>query len=98
MVVDRRHLEDTAAGSFVKEDLDDHRQSLDDKEASDDAEHDLVLGGNGNRAERATESKAAGVAHENGSGRRIIPQEGETGADDRRTEHCQITGIENMGN
>src|SRR5688500_1265343 len=96
MVVDRRHPEDALAGALVDQDLDDHRQRLDDEQAADDAEHDLVLGGDGDGAERATQSEAAGVAHEDRGGRRVEPEEGEARADDRRAQHGEIANAEHM--
>ena len=94
MVVDRRHPEDALAGALVDEHLDDHAHRLDHEQAADDAEHDLVLGRDRDRAQRAAEREAAGIAHEDRRRRRVEPEEGEARADDRRAEHGQIARAE----
>ena len=45
--------------------LDDHRDGFEDEQAADDGKHDLMLGGDGDCAERAAECQRSGVAHEN---------------------------------
>ena len=44
MVVQRRHQEHARAGALVPEHLDDDRDGLDDEQAADDHQHDLMLG------------------------------------------------------
>ena len=59
MVVDRRHQEDALAGALEDGDLDDHRERLDDEEAADDRQHDLVLGRDRDGAEQAAKRRAS---------------------------------------
>src|SRR3954465_5340661 len=66
MVVDRRHQEDALAGALVDNDLDHDRQRPDPEQTADDRQHELMVGGDRDRAERSAKREAAGVAHENG--------------------------------
>ena len=52
----------------------------------------------GDRAQRAAEREAAGIAHEDRRGRGVEPQEGETRAHDRRAEDRQFARTLDMGN
>ena len=72
------------------------RHRLDHEQAADDPEHDLVLGGDRDRAERAAEREAAGIAHEDRGRRGVEPEEGEAGADDRRAEHGEVADAEHV--
>src|SRR5437879_4081354 len=55
VVVDRRHEEDPPPGPLEPGHLDDHRQELGDEQAADDAEHDLLAGGDRHRADAAAQ-------------------------------------------
>ena len=92
MVVDRGHQEDALAGALVDRDLDDDRQRLDHEQAADDHQHELVVRGDRDRAERSAQREAAGVAHEDRRRRRVEPQEGEPRADDRQQQHGEVAG------
>ena len=98
MVVDRRHPEHALAGALVDEHLDDDRQRLEHEQAADDRQHELMVGRDRDRAERAAQREAAGVAHEDRRRRRVEPQEGEARADDRQQQHGQIADAEHMRN
>ena len=50
----------------------------------------------GDGSERAAQGKAAGVAHEDGSRRRVEPQEGEARADDGQQQHRQVADAEDV--
>ena len=63
-----------------------------DEQAADDGEHDLVLGGDGDRAEHAAERQRAGVAHEDRRRRRVEPQEAEAGAEHRAADDRKFAG------
>ena len=65
---------------------------LEHEQAADDGEHDLVLGGDGDRAEHAAERQRAGVAHEDRRRRRVEPQEAEAGADHRAADDRELAG------
>src|SRR3546814_13927874 len=72
--------------ALVPEDLDDHRQRLDHEQPADEDEDEFMLRGDRDRRKRAAKREAAGVAHDDGGGGRVEPQEGEAGADDRSDE------------
>ena len=74
------------------------RQRLDHEQAADDHQHELVMGRDRDRAERAAEREAAGVAHEDRGRRRVEPQEGEAGADDRQQQHGEVADAEHVRN
>src|SRR5690606_16939556 len=61
MVVDRGHQEDPLAGALEVEHLDDDAERLDHEKAADDGQDDLVLGDDGDGAQRAAQRQAAGV-------------------------------------
>src|SRR5665213_947327 len=75
MMMNRCHAEDALAGQLERGDLDDHRHSLQHKQAADDGQHHFLLGSNRDRAEHPAERQRAGVAHEDGGRRRIEPEE-----------------------
>ena len=96
MVVDRRHPEDALAGALVDKTWmitliasTTNRPPMMPSTISwrvDDRD----------RAERAAEREAAGIAHEDRRRRRVEPEEGEARADDRRAEHGQLAGAEHV--
>src|ERR1700722_20014368 len=51
VVVNRGHAEHPLAGGLERDDRDHHRDGLEHEEAADDGQHDLVLGGHGDRAQ-----------------------------------------------
>ena len=59
MMVQRRHAEDALAGQLERGDLDDHRDRLEHEQAADDRQHELVLGDDRDRAERAADRRAS---------------------------------------
>src|SRR5215217_6011512 len=82
MVVDRSHQEDALLRGLEVGDLDHDRGGLDDEQAADDAQNQLVLGGHGDGAERTAKGQGAGVAHEDLGRRRVVPEEAGAPADD----------------
>jgi hypothetical protein len=69
--------EDALARQLEGRDLDDDREGFQHEQTADDGEHDLVLGGDRDGAQRTAERQRAGVAHEDHGGRRVEPQEAE---------------------
>ena len=63
-----------------------------DEQAADDGQHDLVLGGDRDRADQAAERQRTGVAHEDRGRRRVEPEEAEAGADHRAEHDRQFAG------
>ena len=61
-------------------------------------EHELMLGRHRDRAQRAAEREAAGVAHEYRGRRRVEPQEGKARADDRHAQHGKVARAGDIGN
>ena len=70
--------------------------SLEHEQAADDHQHELMVGGDRDRAERSAEREAAGVAHEDRGRRRVEPEEGQPGADDRQQQYGQIADADQM--
>ena len=91
-MVDRRHPEHALAGELERDHLHDHRHRFEHEQPADDGEHDLVLGGDRDRAEHAAERERAGVAHEDRGRRRVEPEEAEAGADHRAAQHRELAG------
>src|SRR5271168_1111714 len=92
MMVDRRHAEHPLAGELERHHLDDHRDGFEHEQAADDGEHDLVLGGDRDRADHAAERQRAGIAHEDRSRRRVEPEKAEAGADQGAAQHRELAG------
>src|SRR5271170_2887261 len=74
MMMDRRHLEHAFTGELVRHHLHDDRHRFEHEQAADDGKHDLMLGGDGDRADHAAERQRAGIAHEDRSRRRVEPE------------------------
>src|SRR5690242_14477765 len=92
MVMDRRHLEHAFAGELEREHLHDHRDRFEDEQSADHRQHDLVLGGDRHGAEQAAERERAGIAHEDGGGRRVEPQESKPSADQSSAHDRKFAG------
>ena len=92
VMVDRRHPEHALAGELERDHLHDHRHRFEHEQPADDRQHDLVLGGDRDRAEHAAERERAGVAHEDRRRRRVEPEEAEAGADHRAAQHRELAG------
>ena len=91
MVVDRRHPEHALAGALVDQNTwMTTLTRLEHEQPADDHQHEFVVGRDRDRAERAAQREAAGVAHEHRRRRRVEPQEGEPRADDRQQQHGQV--------
>src|SRR5437868_5563510 len=90
VVVQRRHSEDALAGELEGSDLQHDRRRLDDEDAADDDEDEFLLDEQRDGPERAAERERADVAHEDVGGVRVVPEEAETGADERATEDRQL--------
>src|SRR5690606_412364 len=73
MMMQRRHAEDAPPGHLVRRDLDDDRHRFQYEQAADDGQHQLVLGDDADRAERAADRERAGVAHEHHGRRGVEP-------------------------
>src|SRR5690554_400598 len=82
-MMDGSHQENALARQLEPADLDDDRHDLHHEQPADDGEHDLVLGGNGDRTDQAAKSERTRIAHENCCRRSVKPQEAETS-----TDHC----------
>src|SRR5690606_6681884 len=92
MMMDGGHEKDPLAGHIEHGHLDDDRENLDDEKAADNGEHDLVLGRHGDRAEQTAERERPGIAHEDGRGRRIEPEEAEARADHGAQHYGKLPG------
>src|SRR5215207_4237766 len=90
MMMQRRHGEYAPAPNLESEHLDDDGHGFEHEKTADHEEHDLVLGGNRNCAERAAERQRARIAHENHGRGCVEPQEAEAGTDDRSTEDRKL--------
>ena len=98
MVVDRGHAEHPLAGALEPEHLDDDAGGLHHEQPADDQQHDLVVRGDRDRAERAAEREAAGIAHEHRRRRRVEPQEGEPRAHDPGAQDRQLARARHVRN
>src|SRR5713101_5782055 len=65
MMVDRGHAKNALPREAERGDLQNHRQRLDNENAADEKEQDLLLEDDGDDAERSTERERTDVAHEN---------------------------------
>ena len=92
MMMDRRHQKDATSGQFEISDLDDDAQGLDDKHAADHREDDLMLNDGGGRADRRPEGKRAGIPHEHGGRRSVVPKKAEPGPDKCGRKYQQFAG------
>src|SRR5215212_414456 len=90
MMMQGRHGEYAPAPDLEGEYLDDNRYGFEHEKTADHQEHDLVLGGNRNGAERAAERERACVAHEDHGRGCVEPQEAEAGTDDRSAEDRKL--------
>src|SRR3546814_15007011 len=71
VMVERRHAEDPLSRELERGDLDDDRHGLEDEQAADDGEHQLVLGDDADGAQRAAAGERPGVAHEDRKSTRL---------------------------
>ncbi len=90
MVVDRGHQENALLRALVIHDLDDHAQRLDHEKATDDGQHDLVLGADRDGAKRAAQGQRPRVAHEHGRRGCVVPQEPQARAEDAGGEDQKL--------
>ena len=90
MMMDGGHAEHTLAREFERDHLNNHRQGLDNEEAADNDENDLVFHGNGNRADEAADGERSGVAHKDLCRRRIEPQKAKTCANESTANDSQL--------
>ena len=61
--------------------------------AADDRQHDLVLGADRNRPQRAAQRQRPGVAHEDRRRRGVVPQEPEARPEKGRGEDHQSSDV-----
>ena len=71
-------------------DLDHHRQGLRHEQAADDRQHDLVLGGDRDRAEPPPSASEPVSPMKICGRRRVVPEEAEAGPDHGAAEHRQL--------
>src|SRR5476651_1246642 len=90
VMMQRRHAEDALAGELVGKDLHNHRHGLEHEQPAHDRQHDLVLGDDGDAAQRAADRERPGVTHEDHGGWRVEPQEAETRPDQCREQHREF--------
>ena len=96
MVMDRSHKKDSFFSTFVPEDLNHYRQSLNYKYNSDNGEQKLLFYQYGNGSEKSTESQGAGITHKNFGRRTVKPQKAEAGTDGCRADDAQILERQNV--
>src|ERR1044072_8903639 len=99
VVVQRRHLEEplarpqTPLRQLEEADLERQRQSLDDVDAADEHEDQLLLRQHADGADGAADGEAPHVAHEDLRGRRVVPEEPQTRPDHRPAEDRQLADL-----
>src|SRR6476660_3210873 len=96
MVVDRRHAKHALAGQLERKHSHYHRHGLQHEQSAHHREHDLMLGGDRNRADHTAERERSGVAHEDRGGRRVEPQESQSGTDHGSAQHRQFAGARDV--
>src|SRR3984957_20261596 len=97
MMMDGGHAEDALAGELERDHLHNHRYGLEHEQPADDGEHDLMLGHDGDRAQRAAQRQRTGIAHEDGGRRRVVPKKAQTRADQGGQEHRQLARAVHIG-
>ena len=100
-MVDRAAPEDSNAlaeadpGVLEPPDLDHHAHQLEEEDATDEGEQDLLPHRDGEESKQRTEGKTAGIAHEDLGRTRVEPQESETRAGHRaRDDHEILAGVD----
>src|SRR5579864_3090456 len=90
MVVERRHAEDALSRELGTCDLNDDRDGLQDEQAADNGEHELVFCNDRHGAQRGADRERSGVAHENARRGRIEPQKAQARADHRGAKDREL--------
>src|SRR5215210_3438210 len=99
VVVQRRHLEEPPARpqpplrQLEEADLERYRQRLDDVDAADEDENQLLLRQHADGADGAADGEAPHVAHEDLGRRRVVPEEAEARPDHRPAEDRQLADL-----
>src|SRR5215831_564876 len=91
-MMQRGHAEDTLAEQAETRHLYDHRNRLEHEKPADDGEHQLMLRGHGDRAERAAKRERSRIPHENLRRGRIEPEEAEACTNQRAADHGKLAG------
>src|ERR1700686_3517365 len=78
-MVDRRHLKNAFLAQLVGTNLQDHRQRLDDENATDERQQQLLLDHDGYSADRAAQRQRADIAHKHFRRMRVVPQKSNGG-------------------
>src|ERR1043166_2319931 len=87
VMVQRRHLENPFAAQLKTRDLQDYRDSLGDKHASNREEQQFLLDDDSDRSDSAAQRERAHIAHEDFSGMRVVPQKANASPDHRTAEN-----------
>src|SRR5579862_491668 len=90
VVVDRRHAEDALPPQLERHHLADHRQRLDDEDAADDQQHELLARDERDDPERRAECERADVAHEHLRRVGVEPEEAEARRRERAAEDREL--------
>src|SRR5258705_4239112 len=96
MVMDRRHAKHTPARGLERDHLHHDGHRFHHEQSADDPQHDLMLDGDGRRAQDTAKRQRTGVAHEDHGRRRVEPQEAEPCTDQRSQENRQFAGTRDV--
>src|SRR6266850_3011686 len=94
VMMQRRHLKKTttravcASRHLEYAHLKQHGQRFNNKDATHHQQHEFLLRKHGDCSHRPAYSQAAGVAHKNFSGWRVVPEKSKTGAHHRTAKDC----------
>src|ERR1700749_4561551 len=91
--MDGRHLENSFLAQLVGSDLQDDRERFDDKYAADEGQQELLFDHDRDRADRASKSERAYVAHEDLGGMRVVPEKSDGGADHGAAENGEFADL-----
>ncbi len=91
VVMQRSHLEDALfVAQLVTADLEDDRQRLNDEDAADEGQQQLLADDDGDGADGAAEGERTHVAHEDFGGVGVIPEEADGCADHGAAEDGEL--------
>ena len=93
MVVDRSHAKDPAPGGFVRKDLEEDRDGLDNEDPPNHHQEQLVLCQNCHQRQGGTETQGPGVSHKDLGRIGIEPEKPQTGSHHRASEHGELARL-----
>ena len=87
MVMERRHLKDSAPREFVRKNLHDDRKGFHDKKSANDRKDDFMLGDNGDAPQPRAQAQRARIAHKDSGRVRIEPEKAQPRANHGAAEN-----------